>query len=133
MQTKTKGMAKRKPQGLGDTIEAITEATGIKAGVELLSKALDWDCGCEERKEKLNQLWSYRKPKCLVEEDYKYLKAFFAKPQNEIVLQVQWELADIYYRIFNFRLEQSNCASCWRDYISQIRQVYNVFEEENNG
>jgi hypothetical protein len=133
MQTKTKGMAKRKQQGLGDTIEAITEATGIKAGVELLSKALDWDCGCEERKEKLNQLWSYRKPKCLVEEDYIYLKEFFSKPQNEIVPKVQWELADIYYRIFDFNLESSNCASCWRDYISQIRQVYNVFEEQNNG
>jgi hypothetical protein len=120
-------------QGLGDTIEAITTATGIKAGVELLSKALDWDCGCDERKEKLNQLWSYRKPQCLVQEDYEYLKEFFSKPQNEIVPQVQWELSDIYFRIFNFRLEQSSCSSCWRDYISQIRQVYNVFEDENNG
>lgn len=120
-------------QGLGDTIEAFTNVTGIKKGVELLSKALDWDCGCDERKEKLNQLWSYRKPKCLVEEDYKYLKEFFSKPQNEIVPKTQWELSDIYFRIFDFRLEQSSCASCWRDYISQIRQVYNVFEEQNNG
>ena len=118
-------------QGLGDTIEAFTNVTGIKKGVELLSKALDWDCGCDERKEKLNQLWSYRKPKCLVEEDYKYLKEFFSKPQNEIVPKTQWELSDIYFRIFDFRLEQSSCASCWRDYISQIRQVYNVFEDEN--
>ena len=39
-------MAKRKSKGLGDTIEKITEATGIKQGVEALSKALDWDCGC---------------------------------------------------------------------------------------
>jgi hypothetical protein len=120
-------------QGLGDTIEAFTTVTGIKKGVELLSKALDWDCGCDERKEKLNQLWSYRKPQCLEEEDFKYLQEFFSKPQNEIVPQVQWELTDIYFRIFNFRLEQSSCASCWRDYISQIRQVYNVHLEEQNG
>lgn len=120
-------------QGLGDTIEAITTATGIKAGVELLSKALDWDCGCDERKERLNQLWSYRKPQCLVQEDYEYLKEFFSKPQNEIVPQVQWELSDIYFRIFAIRLESSSCASCWRDYIGQIRQVYNVHLEEQNG
>ena len=120
-------------QGLGDTIEAITTATGIKAGVELLSKALDWDCGCDERKEKLNQLWSYRKPKCLEEEDFKYLQEFFAKPQNEIPPKTQWDLTDIYFRIFGIRLENSSCSSCWRDYISQIRQVYNVHVEENNG
>ena len=120
-------------QGLGDTIEAITTVTGIKAGVEMLSKALDWDCGCDERKEKLNQLWSYRKPQCLNQEDYEYLKDFFAKPQSSISPKIQWDLTDIYFRIFNIRLEQSSCASCWRDYISQIRQVYNVFEDENNG
>jgi hypothetical protein len=120
-------------QGLGDTIEAITTVTGIKKGVELLAKALDWDCGCDERKEKLNKLWSYRKPKCLVQEDYEYLKEFFSKPQNSITPKVQWDLMDIYYRIFDIKLEQSSCASCWRDYIGQIRQVYNVFEEENNG
>jgi hypothetical protein len=118
-------------QGLGDTIEAFTTVTGIKKGVELLSIALDWDCGCDERKERLNKLWSYRKPKCLVQEDYEYLKEFFSKPQNSITPKVQWDLTDIYYRIFDIRLEASSCASCWRDYISQIRQVYNVFEEEN--
>jgi len=120
-------------QGLGDTIEAFTTATGIKKGVELLSKALDWDCGCDERKEKLNKLWSYRKPKCLTEEDYTYLQEFFSKPQNEISPRVQWDLTDIYYRIFDIRLESSSCSSCWRDYISQIRQVYNVHTEENAG
>jgi hypothetical protein len=120
-------------QGLGDTIEAITTATGIKAGITLLSKALDWDCGCDARKEALNKLWSYRKPKCLEEEDFKYLQDFFAKPQNEIPPKTQWDLTDIYFRIFGIRLESSSCSSCWRDYIGQIRQVYNVHLEENNG
>ena len=150
MQTKTKGMEKRRirrriivepkeeatfanAQGLGDTIEAFTTVTGIKKGVELLSKALDWDCGCDARKEALNKLWSYRKPKCLEEEDFKYLQEFFAKPQNEIPPKTQWDLTDIYFRIFGIRLENSSCSSCWRDYIGQIRQVYNVHVEENNG
>ena len=45
----------RKPKGLGDTIEVITEATGIKAAVELFSKVTGIDCGCDERQEWLNE------------------------------------------------------------------------------
>ena len=39
---------------LGDTIEKITSATGIKAVVDTVSKAVDLDCGCPKRKEALN-------------------------------------------------------------------------------
>lgn len=41
-------------KGLGDTIEKITTATGIKKVVETVSKASGKDCGCNARKEKLN-------------------------------------------------------------------------------
>ena len=37
-------------KGLGDVIETVTEATGIKAVVEALTD----DCGCAARKEALN-------------------------------------------------------------------------------
>ena len=42
---------------LGDTIEKITEAIGIKAVVEKVSEITGKDCGCEKRKEKLNKLF----------------------------------------------------------------------------
>jgi len=51
-----KRTTKKKSEGLGDTIEKITEATGIKKVVKWLAGD---DCGCEERKEKLNKLWRY--------------------------------------------------------------------------
>jgi hypothetical protein len=41
-------------KGLGDTIEKITTATGIKKAVDTVSKATGKDCGCGKRKEKLN-------------------------------------------------------------------------------
>lgn len=47
---------KAKLYGLGDVIEAATKATGIKSVVEKVSKATGVDCGCEERREKLNKL-----------------------------------------------------------------------------
>ncbi len=44
-----------KSKGLGDTIEKITKATGIKS---LFEKAKG-DCGCEKRKENLNKKFPY--------------------------------------------------------------------------
>ena len=120
-------MAKRKSKGLGDTIEKITEATGIKQGVEALSKALDWDCGCEERKEKLNALFPYKKPNCLSEDDYAYLKQFFASNINTLSLQEQRQLQTIYLAVFNTPFQDSTCSSCWRDMIGQLRRVYNEY------
>lgn len=46
--------SKWKSQGLGDTIEKITTATGIKKVVEAVSDATGKDCGCKERKQRLN-------------------------------------------------------------------------------
>ena len=39
--------------GLGDTVEKITKATGIKKAVKFLAGE---DCGCDARQEKLNTL-----------------------------------------------------------------------------
>lgn len=46
-------------KGLGDTVEAFTQATGIKAIVDRASKALNTDCGCDGRKKTLNDLFPY--------------------------------------------------------------------------
>ena len=49
---------KKESKGLGDTIEKITEVTGIKKVVE---KVVGKDCGCNKRKEKLNKILPYKK------------------------------------------------------------------------
>ena len=50
---------KKESKGLGDTIEKITEVTGIKKAVEKITG--DDDCGCGKRKEKLNKILPYKK------------------------------------------------------------------------
>ena len=122
-------MAKRKPQGLGDTIEQFTEVTGIKAGVEKLAQAIGWDCGCDARKEKLNQMFPYKKINCLTEEDYEYLQGWFSQDRYQVSILEQRRLTEIYYNVFNEQLEQTSCDSCWRDYIGQIRKVYIEYKE----
>ena len=46
-------------KGLGDTVEKITTATGIKKVVDTISKATGKPWGCKERKEKLNNMFPY--------------------------------------------------------------------------
>ena len=51
----------QKSKGLGDKIEKITKATGIKKVVDTVSKAVGKDCGCNKRKEALNKRFPYKK------------------------------------------------------------------------
>jgi len=46
-----------KSRGLGDDIEKITKATGIKKLVDTVSQGLNIPCGCEQRKNSLNQIF----------------------------------------------------------------------------
>ena len=46
-----------KSKGLGDTIEKITKATGIKKVVETVTGKKD--CGCNKRKQNLNERFPY--------------------------------------------------------------------------
>ena len=50
-----------KHKGLGDTVEAVTKVTGIKAIVDAGAKAFNKPCGCQGRKQKLNDLFPYGK------------------------------------------------------------------------
>jgi hypothetical protein len=48
-------------KGLGDTIEKITNATGIKKIVNTLATVTKTDCGCKKRKDTLNRILPYKK------------------------------------------------------------------------
>jgi len=123
-------MARKKAKGLGDTIEQITEVTGIKKAVELFSEFTGLDCGCEERKEKLNKLISYRKKvNCLNEYDYNYLKDIFEQKANRLTPKQQFRLMEIYRNVFEVQLEQTSCDSCWRTTMSELSKVYDTYQE----
>jgi hypothetical protein len=116
----------KKSKGIGDTIEKVTKATRIKAVVDIISEVTGIDCGCDARKEKLNKLWSYKKVECINEKDMEYLNSFFERNHYQLTIKQQTEIKAIYKNIFNISLEDTSCASCWRDYIGQIKQVYDL-------
>ena len=120
----------RKPKGLGDTIEQITTATGIKAVVDKISEVTGIDCGCEERKELLNKIWTYRKPNCLSNESVEWLSTFLPNKPNQLTIKQQEKLKVIYKETFNIDFQSTSCGSCWRDMIREIERVYEVQTKE---
>ena len=55
-----KKQTKKKSKGLGDTVAKITEATGLDKLAKKLSKlAGQEDCGCNRRRDQLNEIFPY--------------------------------------------------------------------------
>ena len=51
------------PKGLGDTIAKVTHVLKLDVLAEKVAHALgEEDCGCKRRREKLNELFPYKKP-----------------------------------------------------------------------
>jgi NAD(P)H-nitrite reductase large subunit len=119
----------RKSKGLGDTIEKITEATGIKTVVEAISEATGIDCGCGERKDLLNKLFPYKQAECLTDEDNEWLTNFFSVTNNQLTPKQQNKVTEIYKNVFNEKIQPSNCGSCWRDKINELKTIH---QTQNN-
>ena len=117
-----------KSKGLGDTIAKITEATGIDKLVKFVAGE---DCGCEERKEKLNKLFPYVKPKCLTEDEFKTLDEFFSLNTQQVTNVQQRDLVKVSNRVFNRQDQQTSCSSCLRDLVGKLKVIYTEYKEEN--
>lgn len=120
-----RGGRPKKNSGLGDTIEQITTATGIKAAVDWFSEQTGIDCGCEARKEKLNQLFRYKKPECLTKEEYDFIGTI--KGSNVITSAQQTEINKIYNRVFHDRVQATGCGSCLRTRVQELEALYNAY------
>lgn len=109
------------PKGLGDTVEKITEATGIK-------KAVKWifgeDCGCEERKNWLNEKFPYSQK--LTESEFDYLDNYFLSGKEIVSKEQQKELISIFNRVFNQKAQTSSCAPCFKNRIHN--ELHNLYE-----
>ena len=124
---------RKKATGLGDSIEQVLEVTKIAKVAKWL---LGEDCGCEERKEKLNKLFPYAKPKCLTEDEHTYLTESKVLDKNVLIPSEQRELLTIYNRVFSQRMQPTSCGSCLREVVIKLNQVlkeYNVENESTEG
>ena len=52
----------KKSKGLGDTIEKFTQVTGLNTLADMTAKFVGKeDCGCGKRRDKLNEIFPYKK------------------------------------------------------------------------
>ena len=125
-------------EGLGDTIEAITEATGIKKAVEWFTPE-GKDCGCDERKTRLNQMFPYKAtPECMVKEEYDWFTGFRQRydeaieKQSVITKNDIFKLHRLYMRIFRINLRIcTNCPSAKRviaEAVENLQKVYDSYK-----
>lgn len=120
-------------QGLGDDVEKVLKATGIKKVVEMFTPE-GKDCGCDKRKEKLNKMFPKNKPNCMNEEQYKAwgeAKADMEKNQT-ISPEVQALIVVLIREVHNMAIAPcGTCsASAWMRYINMLDKVYETYGEE---
>ena len=118
-----------KPIGLGDMVDKVTTVTGIKKLVKFIAGD---DCGCDERKETLNNLqYSVRRePKCLTEEEYSYLNTFFNREsKNTVRASENVKLTSIHNRVFGLKSTGvSSCSKCVIQIVTDLTKVYETYQ-----
>ncbi len=117
-----------KSKGLGDSIEKITKATGIDKVAKFI---LGEDCGCEERKQKLNKLFPYKNAHCLVEEEYNWLHNYMSVQRQVISRDEQHKMLEIYNRVFEANKQSSSCGSCVKELYNTLNKLYKAYEQES--
>jgi len=134
-----------KVKGLGDVVETITKATGIKAVVDAVAEAADVDCGCSKRKDALNKysnqflalFTTRRKPvRCLTPEMYDSYGTFVKNRSLNLWLNEDVKLLiDIYAHVFAIQYQNKdlcrNCGGAGKILFritEELDKVYNAYE-----
>lgn len=115
--------------GLGDKVEAMLEATGIKKLVEWATDGAD--CGCEERKQKLNMIGKYKVQRCLEKSQYEYIDRFFKTWDGYTGPDYHTlnELAKIRNSVFAIKYQKPNpmCKACVLGIINPLQKLHEQY------
>ena len=123
-ETSTKSKRPKKAKGLGDTIEQITEATGIKTAVKAV---FGDDCGCDARKDKLNKLFPYsRQPECLTQDEIDFLSSGVLRKQT-LNYDQRVKIAEIHARVFNHKYDVP-CTCSPKIWIQWMRELQELLD-----
>ena len=118
-------------KGLGDSIEKALKATGMD---KVAKKVLGDDCGCEERKKKLNELFPYKKARQFTNDEMSIYESVLPRIKSTVTREDQAILVKLYNKVFNANKKPSSCGSCVKTTLSQLEKVYkNSCKIENNG
>jgi len=108
-------------KGLGDSIEKALKATGID---KVAKKVLGEDCGCSDRKEKLNKMFPYNKVRQFTEDEQKIYEEVIDRTKGTITGKDQAILVKLYNKVFNANKKPSSCTSCVQQTLAKLKKVY---------
>ena len=109
-----------KSKGIGDDIEKVLKATGID---KVAKKILGEDCGCDERKKKLNQMFPYARP--FTEDELSIYESVLPRLKGgTITREDQATLVRLYNKVFNANKKPSSCSSCVQQTLAKLAKVY---------
>ncbi len=115
---------KQKSKGLGDTIQKVTKATGVE---KIVKSFFGDDCGCDERRDKLNKMFPYRDVKQMNDEQARFFVDVL-QPAYRSGKNLGKENADEFYKlyehIFNKKMKRTSCASCNKNMYIELLKVY---------
>jgi hypothetical protein len=108
--------------GLGDVIEKVTKATGIK---KVVDKFTD-DCGCQEKKEKANKIrFKWTKVNCFNEDQYNRWTTFRNKKTDIVSDEELSLLREMMIALFGIDIHRPSC--CVEGYINEVNKVYDAY------
>ena len=113
-------------KGFGDTVAKITKATGIDKVVKFIAGE---DCGCDERQERFNKDFKYKKVRCLNEDDYKYLTNFLANKGTTIGYDDKFRVIGIYNYVFSTNEKRTtSCSSCISKIVKNLERYMKNYQ-----
>jgi len=112
-----------KSEGLGDTVEKIIKATGLNIFTD------GKDCGCEDRKKKLNEIFPYRfKARCMSEIEYSEWKEFRSVRRLQLDGKQVLFITNLFADLFS-RKRQEICGTCSaKPILKMINKIDKVYE-----
>jgi len=102
-----KEFIKKNPQGLGDRIANFTSKIG-------LDKLVDDDCGCDERREKLNDLFPtrFKARRCFNDDELQWYDNYYkTRTLNLVTADELKKLVIMHEQIFNWKVN-GLCHNC---------------------
>jgi len=111
-------------KGLGDKVEKFTEWTGLK---KLVKSIFGEDCGCDERKAKLNQMFpNFKNIRWFNETEKQIFEEILpqVEKKNAISPDEKKTLSVLYKAVFQQDPSWSNCGSCNIKVLNNLKRVY---------
>tara|TARA_R100000781_G_scaffold83193_2_gene51249 strand:+ start:984 stop:1352 length:369 start_codon:yes stop_codon:yes gene_type:complete len=115
---------KEKSKGLGDTIAKITKATGID---KVAKAVLGDDCGCEERRKKLNQMFpNFKNIRQFTEDEIKiYDEVIPTVDKKGMLTPAERQIVSaLYVGVFGANPEWKSCSPCNKRIMDNLKKVY---------